>query len=266
MRGVLPVELPPAAREKLTTLELQRDSALDASRSCQSRINQLPRDADPRMQERLASDQGKHAERHRTLSMIVSRCNQWCMELRLPPGSTLQSASAEVRLKNGETVSAAVEATRGEIKTLSQRLGVVKIAPPPLDEQLDRAKEFVARRALLAKPKVAVQRDALRVFWYDDVITSRTDVLNLLCWAAPDMVLVALQDMIGESSPSNAMPAVERDKQIDHIERRLFELELQEEALISHAAADGVDILRRSDASPLAVLGVAPADSAVEAA
>ena len=37
---------------------------------------------------------------------------------------------------------------------------------------------------------------------------------------------------------------------------QLLELERREEAMIAHAAAEGVEVLRRPDTSPAAVLGV----------
>ena len=118
------------------------------------------------------------------------------------------------------------------------------------------AQEFVARRALAARPKIAVMHDALRVHWHDDVVMAKSDVLNLLCFFLPDQVLAALQGMIGEQSPSNAMPASERIKRVAELEARLLELERSEEAMIVAAAAAGQDILRRVDADPRALLNV----------
>jgi hypothetical protein len=45
---------------------------------------------------RLAAERDKHAERHRMLSMLVSRLNQFHAELRLPPGSVLEVMPVEV--------------------------------------------------------------------------------------------------------------------------------------------------------------------------
>jgi hypothetical protein len=252
MRGVVPVELPEAAREKLAEITLARDSHLEAARSAQARANMLPPDSD-KLHERLAAERDKHAEKHRLLHLVVSRCNQFCMELR---GVTLESVEpAAVRLKNGETPNSAIAATREEIKTLRERLAIVKASPLPASDQVELAKEFVARRALVARSKILVQQDALRVHWADDVVMSKSDIVSLLCCFLPEQVLAALQEMIGEQSP-NAMPAAERDKRIARITQRLFELELQEESLILKAHGDGIDVMRRGDADPRAVLGV----------
>jgi hypothetical protein len=121
---------------------------------------------------------------------------------------------------------------------------------------IELANEFVARHGLMAAPKLTMQRDALRVVWSDDVIMSKSDVLNLMCFFLPSEMLATLQDMIGEQSPPNAMPAAERDRQLADITQRLFELELREEGLIMRAAASGLDVPRRTDADPRCVLGV----------
>jgi hypothetical protein len=44
-----------------------------------------------------------------------------------------------------------------------------------------------------------------------------------------------------------------------HGAARIFDHEQREEALIMRAAGDGIELLRRPDASPLAVLGLAGA-------
>jgi hypothetical protein len=128
MRGDLPLSLPAAAAEKLVTLELARDTALDLSRASQSRINQLPIDADMRIRERLRTEHDRHAEKHRVLARICSACSQFAMENR---NRSLEGAPApDVMLKNGETLNDALEHTRAEIKSLRVRLAVVN-GPPP---------------------------------------------------------------------------------------------------------------------------------------
>jgi hypothetical protein len=55
-------------------------------------------------------------------------------------------------------------------------------------------------------------------------------------------------------------------RRVAELEATLLELERREEALIMRAAGDGLDILRRVDASPPAVLGVMVAKVKTEAA
>ena len=129
MRGVT-VELPAAAAARLSELQLQRDAALDSMRGAQGRANSLPADAAPQMLERLTVERDRHAERHRQLSMLISRLNQWTVELRLPFGSELAPAPAlDIKLAPGETLSAAIAALRGGIAGVQQELAAVRAAP-----------------------------------------------------------------------------------------------------------------------------------------
>ena len=73
----------------------------------------MPPDADQGLRQRLASENARHAERHPVLSMIVSHINQFLMESR---GVALEPVQTNVMAKSGETVSAAVEAARSEIR------------------------------------------------------------------------------------------------------------------------------------------------------
>ena len=93
--------------------------------------------------------------------------------------------------------------------------------------------------------------------WHDDVIASKQDLIGTLCWLAPTSVLAALKREIeAAGAPVNAMPAAERIKKIGELEAQLLALERREEVLVSCAAADGTEVLRRQDANPMAVLGV----------
>jgi hypothetical protein len=59
----------------------------------------------------------------------------------------------------------------------------------------------------------------------------------------------------------NALPREERDEKIAELEAEIMDLEREEEATIMDAATVDVSISRRSDASPPAVLGIAPLGS-----
>ena len=99
-------------------------------------------------------------------------------------------------------------------------------------------------------------RDQLKLGWRDDIVTSREDVLALVCWCAPEQA--ALEREI-EQQPErvDALLAHESAQRVAKLEAQLLELELLEEGLVVKAPSDGlVDILRRPDAAPQAVLAV----------
>jgi hypothetical protein len=253
---ISPLEkLPQAARSKLQDLELSRDAALDASHAAGARLNMVPANAG-QVHERLARDRDRFAEKHRALSMVVSRSNQFVMEHRFV---SLESAPpAPVELKPGETVSAAIANVRMEIADLGRALAKVKLAPLPVGDRQELVDQYVVELIRRGRPHVSVQRDRLKVECRGDMFVAE-DVLALLAWAAPEPLARSLDREVAALPlplQVDAMPANERIQRVAEIEEQLLILERREEALIERAAADDLDILRRGDASPLAVLGV----------
>jgi hypothetical protein len=74
----------------------------------------------------------------------------------------------------------------------------------------------------------------------------------------PDALLTRLEAEIdAQCEPKEpAMSAAEQSKRAAELAEQLLELERQEKTLIDAALAEGVDIMRRADADPRAVLGV----------
>jgi hypothetical protein len=128
MRGVT-VELPEQAKARLDELSMLRDSALDASRSCQQRMNMLDDDAD-KLAIKLATERDKHAQRHNILHRLLSAINQALFQMRLPPGYILEPAPPiAIELRKGETVFEAIDAIRSQIAGLQREMALVRAAP-----------------------------------------------------------------------------------------------------------------------------------------
>jgi hypothetical protein len=144
------------------------------------------------------------------------------------------------------------------VATINQQLAAAKQAPLPVADQLAVAGAYVAQ--LADHPTVAVVADKLRLGWRDDIVTGKEAVLAILARAAPDLLHAALAKAIeGQGQRGGAMPAAARHERIAALEQRLRELELLEEACILRAAGAGQELLRRPDANPAAVLGLAVA-------
>jgi hypothetical protein len=258
MRGVT-VELPDKSSNKLTELTMSRDSALDAARSANVRLQQLPPDADQRMKDRLASEQAKHQQRFGVLSQLLSRTNQFLMELRLPVGSVLGMApSVDGKPKPGLTLIETLEAVREEIAKVQRQVSAVRSAPLKRASQTEAINNYLSRLARQARPKVAYDvRGNARVAWVEDLATMDS-VLGLLVVAlgAEQVSAAFLRQFEQEPERADAVSPVERDQRLADLAASLLLLERQEEALIERAAADGTEILRRAEASPMAVLGI----------
>jgi hypothetical protein len=261
MRGPA-VELPAAAQSKLTEIGLARDAAMDAMRGAQNRINTLPPFAEE-IRGRLAAERDKHAERHRVLAMLVSRLNQFHMELRLAPGTAVEPAPAPeaVKLKPhiNETVVSAITQFRRDILRVQQEIASVRRAPLKKTSRQEAVRAYIAWQAQRVGPKVTfdVQGNA-RVMWAEDMVANKDDLLGVLAWVmGPEKVLAAFsRDFDAEPEARNALTVAERQEKVAELSADLLRMERIEESLIMRAASDGTEVLRRPDASPLAVLGI----------
>jgi hypothetical protein len=231
---------------------MQRDSALDLSRSVQARMNMLPADAD-QLSERLVVERDKHVARHNALHRLLSATNQFLFQLRLRPNEMLAPLSVPVTLAKGETAQEAVSKLRAEIAAVNAQLVQVRSAPLPTADRVKAAEEYVIRRAAVTGPRISVVRDQLQVQWQDDVIASKQDLIGVLCWLTPASVLAALKREIEETpSPVNAMSTPDRERKIAELSASLLALERKESALL-----DFDTILPRPEMSALSFLQVA---------
>jgi hypothetical protein len=148
---------------------------------------------------------------------------------------------------------------REAITAASLQLITARNAPLPKEHLKAAVRTHVAERAARGRPGgIAVERDQFRVEWPEcDAFAPGDWVLNALAWLNTNQLIAALEaeiDAAGE--PKGALGALEKAKVVSELEARINLLERKEEALVVFAAGQGIEILRRSKASPLAVLGV----------
>lgn len=248
--------LPDAARSKLISLELGRDAARDAASSANGRLNALPPNADPQMRDRLQHERDKHAGRNNQLTRLISAINQQLSQLRLAPGETLEPVEVEeIDLESGD-LGTAIGKTRDQITALKGELSRTRAAPLPRADKVELIEQHVLQLARQARPQIGFVGDRVKINWRGDVCSAE-DFVALLAWAAPDELAQALARQL-ETRPerADALPASDRIKRCAELEALLLEAERREEMLIERAHAHGLDILRRVDASPAAVLSV----------
>jgi|SRR5262245_59034806 len=128
--------------------------------------------------------------------------------------------------------------------------------------QLEAVRAYLARLARGAQPRIVFDaRGNATVAWVEDMATM-DGVLGLLALVVgSEQVAAALaRDLAPEQG--NAVSPLEREKRINELSVSLLALERQEEQLIMRAADEGVELLRRPDASPPCVLGVVIAAAA----
>jgi hypothetical protein len=200
--------------------------------------------------------------RHRAYADLVAQIEGWLTSL--PPGTILELARIKpATTQTGESLNDAVARYRAEIESTSAVLEAVMAAPPPkaiLKEQAARHVEALAKRG---RPRLSAPNGELDVKFGDPgsfAPGTSASVTAMLAWLhGPAMVARLVAEIDKMPDNPNAMNAEQKAERIASLKGSLDDLERREEATIEAALAQGLDVLRRVDASPLAVLGVVPA-------
>jgi hypothetical protein len=256
MRGVQ-VQVPEQAKAKLDLLTMLANSALDASRSFQQRLNMVDSNAD--LQAKLTAERDKAALRHNHNHRLLSACNQYLFQLRLPPRFVLESAPPpDIAIRT--TTLKAIEATRAQIAECAAEIARTRALPLKHQSQELAVATYLARLAQQVRPKICFDvRGNAKIAFAEHMVVGKSDVLGLIVWAlGPNgpAELVEAFEIEQQPEPENAISPEERDQQISKFTNTLLTLERQEEYLIERSANEGTEIVRRPDANPMAVLGV----------
>lgn len=154
-------------------------------------------------------------------------------------------------VSGGQTLMAALEEIRKRIVLSQYAITSLHQAPVSKDEAIQRLDNWIS--SVSAKP---VTSNFAARFTSSSHRSPVSVVPPELLSAA---VSATLRDLIAEEIAENyssvtGISAVDRAHQLEKSEGELLELELAEEMVIRHAEARGIDVLRRIDADPRAVL------------
>lgn len=168
-------------------------------------------------------------------------------------------------------LGAEVARVRAGIADLKQAIRRLDSAPMPLEEAKRRVDEALDRMA----DKYDLQGRIGRAFsptghppagelfrQWDSLVPGNdsavTDLGPVLAALFHDLIRERLHGLLEKQAATmEAGPAPEeRRKQRADLERRLFEAEVEEERLIERAEAEGIEIYRRADVNPAAVIGI----------
>jgi hypothetical protein len=176
----------------------------------------------------------------------------------------------EARPQEGETLTDAILRTRTEIAVASSELAAVRHASGTLEELGIQIIEEIERKAARGKPRVSVNASKLSVHWSDVVSFAPKGTVisapmgsgsDMMCWLFQKEIAQKLvADLLAQHQESGG-PGIseeERSERTKELEARVMRLEHEEECLIDQALAQGVEVHRRTGASPWALLGIAP--------
>ena len=271
--------LPDVAQRKLQQLSQQASDAMalrdtakkqtgDVEHRAQLLINSKASEADVAKAlaavEAAQDLQQERWKRWQADEELVTRAQSWVREL--PRNTVLETVPAPTVAMNG-LPAVVVGGLRSQISALVIEHHSIRTAAAPLDDAKAQVRALVARLGAKGRPVIRTQFGEVHVHgWQSDEQygpTFHDMTIATLCWLDPDRVIAKLDEAL-EALPhsTDALPVSERASRLAMIEAEIALLESREEAVIEHAAKDGIIIERRFDQSPASILGVRIATTA----
>jgi hypothetical protein len=270
LRGVLDVKLPDCATRKLRQISIIAEDSRVLMASCKDRLDKIQshehqgHKIDAEEASALRESMDKHRERHANATQLEANCREFIKKAQ-QNGQTLEPyvRAGRVRLlPEGRTAPQMVAEHRENIEAMKLAIAGVNRMPPSIEDQTEKLERYVD--ALLAKgrPLVRFINGEPRIIFGDTAELSAISNDRLLAAAIfmsgadRDTVVHRLVELIPPLVGVPTISAAEKKKQLDTLHGRLLQAERDEEALVGRLIEDGTPILRRVDASPLAVLGL----------
>jgi hypothetical protein len=212
---------------------------------------------------RLEGERQKRNSTRTNTEQVVSRLNNSIMqffsgaaEVERPPWPSEVPAA-----RDGESVADALMRLRHEIAVAQGELLRIKAAAPPASEVKAALEAEVDRLAGNGAPQIAIEAGRVVVHWPDvqpyaapgsALSAPSGSASSLLCALFPAQLKKLLTAGIVDTS--GGIPSRERPRLIRAAEARIFALEVGEERLVVAALEQGLEVHRRIDASPWAIL------------
>ncbi len=189
------------------------------------------------------------------------------------PPPQLQPDSVPEGQRPGESVTEALLRVRDEIRSTQAELMMVRAAPLPADEIKAQLAAEVERLAREARPSIRVEGGKVALHWPDVQLYAGPNqaftapsgsASKLLCALFPDQLEKLLT--AGVADVPGAISSADRPGRMRDLEARIYGLEIAEERLVMMALDAGLEVQRRPEASPWAVLTTTEDQALAEAA
>ena len=170
--------------------------------------------------------------------------------------------------RDREDLKAAILRTRNEISVAQSELRALRNAIGTLEELGVQVLREVERKASRGRPRVNTSGSKLTISWPDVITLGPRDAVigapqgaasDMLCWLHEQEIAKKLvTDLVAALPDGGGISEAERTARVAEIEAAIARLENEEECLIEQALAAGIEVHRRTGASPWALLGIAP--------
>lgn len=273
--------LPPAAASRLSHIETAAHTAEEAVNYAVGRIREIqnmlglnPGMADADREQfnieikELTAQRNEAQARRNAARGLVGELDNFLLRLNRE-GRPIELAPkvATPKQKNGESLKTVLERVRQEIDAIKGEQYRTRLAPPPIEDLKAQARSYVQQMATSVQPRptpAMARGEGFDLSWFGDDAVSQPLLtpkrgIALLCWLYPDKATERLVNVIAQM-PRPAVPALseeEKRAKLKELAATLDRLEREEEATVDALHRDGmINVARRVDASPLAILGI----------
>jgi hypothetical protein len=224
--------------------------------------------------ERLTKLEQARGPAMHSAGMVLRACEDWLRR----GGALKESAAIDVAdvVKKGERLTDAIERVRHRLRELDADAHRIRSAAYPAAHCKQKLREQIENLAMRGVPDVsALIEHNTNIGWpmaeqvlplvainkdgsiFGNAQGETVDTLAMFAWLNRQALLKAIDALIdGEADDGNAISVTDREAALNLITRDRLVIELQEAAIVWHGQSSGENVEHRSDASPLAVLGV----------
>jgi hypothetical protein len=225
--------------------------------------------------DRLERERSRRNGVRANVEQVVSRLNNFIGELfsgtvdvERPPWPNEVPTQ-----RDGESIGDALMRLRHEINIAQGELQRLRAAPPPASEIKAAIAAEVDRMAGDGTPHVTVAAGKVTVHWPDQQLyASPGSALSAPSGSASKLLAALFPEQLkrlltaGIVDTKGAIASADRPRLIRDAEARILGLEIGEERLVMAALDAGLEVHRRIDSSPWAILFAGDAEAVAEAA
>jgi hypothetical protein len=207
--------------------------------------------------DKLAAERARRAGLAANSQQIAARLEDF---VGATAGGFFVPAQVAAQLEPGESLADGIRRVRSEIGALQAEIARVRNAPPTKEEIAQHLRREVQRLLAAGTPTVAFRGSEIEISW-PDASRFRPESAPagspsaLVAWLFPDLVFERLSE--GLDQIRGGISAVDRAARSAILEADLLAAERVEEMLVEMALDQNVEVHRRLNASPMALLGIA---------
>jgi hypothetical protein len=190
--------------------------------------------------------------RHFNESQVAIHCREW---LNLLP------VNAELdEFPMSETVAEIGDLNNLRFEIDQPKRAINEVMSAPSADMREQVQDYVRQLGNRSTPDITVAGGGFRCSWDSiDVLGNPRSIAGMMAWLFPAAMADRLDEVITDAMNGAGVKAVsrqDRERRLADLRHKLMAAEYTEENLVCALLAHGVDVVRRIDADPRAILMV----------